>query len=71
MFYKHDCETCKPLGTFEGNDLYFCPQDGYPTVITRFSNHPGDYISGLTFADTVASLQEAKKRAMQAGYLAE
>lgn len=49
MQYKHDCDACIPLGRFDDFDFYFCRQHGIPTVIARFGNHPGDYMSGLEF----------------------
>jgi hypothetical protein len=70
MRYAHDCKNCKPLGEYSDVDLYFCDQDGNnPTVLARFSDHGPDYISGLTFAPTNLALNEAKKRAIEIGYL--
>ena len=66
--YKHDCDRCKPLGLFRKFDLYFCKQVTGPTVIARFGTD-GDYVSGLFGADYHAELGEARRRAIEAGYL--
>lgn len=69
--HEHDCSKCKPLGEFEEFDLYYCDQDALklPTVIARFGID-GDYYSGIIFVDHNPALAEAKKRAIDAGYLA-
>lgn len=72
MRYKHDCEMCKPLGEFGKWDLYFCNQGGsiaMPTVVARSSSNYPDNKSGLQFADLDTELKEAKKRAIEKGYL--
>ena len=66
--YKHDCDKCKPLGEFGITDLYFCDVHA-PTVIARFGNEPEDYASGLELAPYVPELAQAKRRAIEAGYL--
>lgn len=72
MRYAHDCDRCKPLGEFGGDDLYFCKQGGgMDTVIARHSSIGSDYASGLCFADVHPALGEAKKRAIKLGYLTE
>jgi hypothetical protein len=38
-------------------------------VIARYSNEGGDYQSGMAFADNIPALGEAKKRAIEAGYM--
>lgn len=51
--YKHDCETCAYLGTYNDCDLYYCPVGdlrGPPTVIARASSEPRDYESGIALA---------------------
>ncbi len=69
MRYKHDCDKCKPLGEFGTYDLYFCEQDGDPTVIARYGNDGHEYDSGLFLAPYIDYLTEAKKRAIEAGHL--
>ena len=66
--YKHDCDKCKSLGEFGIYDLYFCEQGGDPTVIARSWNEDG-YTSGLELAPYCPELAEAKRRAIEAGYL--
>lgn len=49
--YEHDCTNCKFLGTFNNTDLYVCAsQKKIDTIIARYSSEPGDYVSGLDFA---------------------
>lgn len=50
LFY-HNCKKCCFLGTFDGNDLYFCSYGnmGIPTVIARYGEDPRDYWSGMAF----------------------
>lgn len=72
MRYKHDCDKCKPLGEFGSYDLYFCGCEGWDggvTVIGRFGDEPEEYSSGLELAPYASELAEAKKRAIEAGYL--
>lgn len=68
--YKHDCDKCTFLGTFEEYDLYFCGE-GRPTVIARFGHDGPSYYSGLTFAepDINYPLFVAKQRAKKEGLL--
>jgi len=66
--YQHDCDQCKPLGEHEEYDLYFCEQNGSPTVIARFGLD-GDYLSGLPVSNS-GVLFVAKTRAIAAGLLA-
>lgn len=71
MRFQHDCEKCKSLGEFGYADLYYCDAQaiGGATVIARYSNEGGDYQSGMAFADNIPALGEAKKRAIEAGYM--
>ena len=71
MRFQHDCEKCKPLGEFEGADLYYCEAQliGGPTVIARHSSDGADYQSGMVFADKIPALGEARNRAIAAGYM--
>ena len=70
MRHQHDCDLCKPLGEYGDADLYFCDQRlSGPTVIARYSDDVGDYQSGLVFADKIPALGEAKRRAIEAGYM--
>lgn len=49
--FTHDCDGCTFLDHFNGADLYFCPQNGNPTVIARMSSDGPDYMSGMEFAE--------------------
>ena len=50
--YKHDCNNCTFLGTFNNEDLYFCKQGGHiPTLIVRYSSDGPDYSSGFQFGE--------------------
>ncbi len=71
MRFQHDCEKCKPLGEFGDADLYYCDVQsiGGATVIARYSDDGGDYQSGMVFADKIPALGEAKKRAIESGYM--
>ncbi len=70
MRFQHDCDKCKPLGEFGAADLYFCEQViGGPTLIARYSDDGPDYSSGLCFANVNPAISEAKKRAIEAGFL--
>jgi hypothetical protein len=53
--YKHDCQACLFLGSYEECDLYFCNQAGcgVSTVIARFGNGGHEYMSGLNVARNV------------------
>ena len=62
--FKHDCQCCTFLGSFEGSDLYHCAQGGFPTVIARHSEEDGDYTSGMSFVGVIPALTEAHKRAV-------
>lgn len=67
--FKHDCKLCVYLGEYEKYDLYYCEPGN--NVISRFGNNGEDYNSGLVFAtpDGFDPLYEAKKRAIDKGYL--
>ena len=69
MRYKHDCDKCKQLGEFGKYDLYFCDQGGDQTVISRYGDDAHEYDSGLFLAPFIDYLAEAKRRAIEAGYL--
>jgi hypothetical protein len=63
--YKHDCEYCKFLGTYEDTkDLYICPEQ--VTVICRYSSDGPDYSSGIRFVFSNTDLMEAAFRAINA-----
>lgn len=68
--YQHDCKICVWLGDHQVGDriydLYFCSKE--TTVISRYSDEPADYNSGLTFGiirDPIPALREALIRAVQ------
>lgn len=71
--YEHDCERCKPLGEFGEYDLYFCETDleKRPTVIARYGDGGHEYTSGLMFADFDPAIKEAKRRAVNSGFIAD
>lgn len=67
--YTHDCDDCKFLGHFENYDLYACRQSWGPTVIARYGDEGGEYISGLTVSNKFPALTEAKRLAAERGLL--
>jgi hypothetical protein len=60
--YEHDCPKCVFLGRWGATDLYFCGEHRAPTVISRRSDEPSDYVSGLN--STMSELREAQRRAI-------
>ena len=55
--YEHGCTKCKFLGSYENEDLYIHifphePKDNYgrTTILSRRSDHPDDYVSGIIFS---------------------
>lgn len=67
MRYKHDCPECRPLGEYGDADLYFCKNNNL--FVARYGDKGRDYQSGFQFADKIPHLREAKKRAIEFGYL--
>lgn len=68
MRYKHDCDKCKPLGTYAEYDLYFCEQGGdLDTVIARHGDDGPQYLSGL--GSNVFPLEMAMAMAIDLGYM--
>lgn len=70
--HKHDCDRCKFLGSFNGQDLYYCPayDPTHPktwTLISRFGSN-GDYCSG-GWKTNHPQMIEARRRAVKAGYI--
>jgi hypothetical protein len=65
--YAHDYDDCIYLGPYQYSyqrrpaDLWLCPSE--PTVISRFSDEPSDYASGLY--SLTAALLEGKARAIR------
>ena len=49
--YSHDCKECTYLGWDINEsdnskvDMYFCPQNGLPTIIMRYGDDGAEYIS--------------------------
>ena len=39
--YKHDCDQCKFLYSDDEGDVYYCGQNGMPTLIKRFADGGG------------------------------
>ena len=70
--YRHDCQFCTFLGRYEIEgqeyDLYFCPGKNRPTIIARYGNDAGSYLSGLVSIE-MPPLNEAAKRAVKKGLL--
>ena len=70
--YIHDdCKGCIFLGNLrEGDtlyDLYYCSQNGMPTVIARYGNDGPDYMSGMN-STSLNPLKVAKARAVARGF---
>ncbi len=69
MQFSHECDRCVYLGCFWGYDLYWCKQDGTPSVTARFGNGSED-VEFCTAAYATAkrpALAEARERAVQRG----
>lgn len=68
--YIHDCEGCTFLGVLREDDviydLYYCPQNGVPTVIARYGDEGHEYMSGIL--STMNPLKVAKARAVARGF---
>ena len=62
--HKHDCSQCTFLGRYNEYDLYFCHQNGMPTIIARYGE-AGNYMSGLSFA--IADLTDYKDSPLAVG----
>lgn len=47
--FKHDCDKCEFLGTFEGHDLYVCLSKtrAMSSIIARRSSEGSDYMSSI------------------------
>jgi len=67
--YKHDCNQCVFLGHEREYDLYYCPQEGLPTILARYGNWGGDYLSGMptTIFRTREPLSVGRERARAFG----
>lgn len=71
--YAHDCDRCKFLGCYNGQDLYYCPPYDPKSrpkrwgLISRYGVH-GDYCSG-GWKTANPQMLEARKRAVAAGYI--
>lgn len=62
-FFTHDCVHCVYLGSYDGNDLYYCDAGGEQTVIARYGNDPDENKSGIIFQSTDRHLTTAASRA--------
>ena len=69
-----NCPDCKYLGQYFPYDLYICISgpNRYKTVLARYGDEGGDYLSGWTFANpkrsgkpSILALYEAKVRAVE------
>lgn len=70
--YAHAyCDNCVFLGRDSSDrfDLYFCPQNGRPTLMARASSQDSDYVAGICFRKSYPELQEAYERAVERGLL--
>lgn len=68
--FIHNCSKCIFLGHFDLHDLYVCTQGpGLRHVVARFDHDDLDYKSGLASACLDKHLNEAYKRARDAGLL--
>lgn len=83
--FPHSCSSCQFLGQYDFSsngfdkfDLYVCGQDptDIDTVIARFGDRPGDYMSGLEIGiyhikkgNKKHPLAEALRRAKAGGVL--
>lgn len=71
--HEHDCDRCKFLGSFNGEDLYYCPpydpvkSPQFWTLLSRFGKD-GDYCSG-GWKTNHPQMLEARVRAVAAGYI--
>jgi hypothetical protein len=67
--HVHDCDACHFLGCHNGQDLYFCGQEGVNnwTLISRFGIQ-GDYMSG-GWKTSNPQLLEARLRAVACGFI--
>jgi len=74
--YKHYCNNCVFLGTFEKSDgeyntdfydLYWCPLDEERCVVARYGNNEHDCFSGKVSSIFIPALIEAKKLARKKG----
>ena len=66
MRFTHDCDICEPIGQYLSHDLYFCGAHG-GTVVARYGDDKGSYISGLWLPDPV--IKVAIEMAKSAGYI--
>ena len=62
------CPRCKYLGFYKDRDLYYCPQEGMPTLIAQ-SEEEDDYKSGMFMNGIDEHITEAYKRAKEKGYI--
>lgn len=70
--HKHDCDRCVFLGSFNGEDLYYCPtyDKSFPkgwTLISRYGVD-GDYCSG-GWKTSLPQMLEARRRAVACGFI--
>ena len=74
--FKHDCDACTFLGTYDEHDLYHCVGPVHqvgPTVIARWSDHGPDYASGMQAARRIPMKDTSENartlRALRVAYL--
>lgn len=71
--FTHDCESCRFLGHYDGNDLYYChPKTQLlPTVVARFGDDGPEYTSAVPVLQLHPSLAEAARLARSQGLLTD
>ncbi len=68
--FEHDCDLCTFLGEYQRHDLYFCDKcTAGPTLIARYGSEGKQYTSGLELAAVDPLLAEARRRAIERGFL--
>lgn len=70
--FKHTCPFCKFLGNHDGEDLYYCNQnDAGELLIRRYGDLVMQYVSMTPKGTLPNTLQQARKLAIEKGYLKE
>jgi hypothetical protein len=65
--FKHDCSSCKFLGTYKDRDLYVC----HTTLVARFGNGGHEYESGIALIPHNLWIAEAARLAEERGLINE
>lgn len=74
--FVHDSDCCTFLGHEVGHDLYYCPQNGLPTLIARYGSIGPDYnscpvylVAKFSIADRLSPFDRAYQLAEKAGLI--